>query len=154
MTSFNELKYSITINAPRDVVWAKLTDWESQTSWMAMTHVTTKVSESGEPLGTEIFALTGIAARRNFALKKYCGILDHMVVTKWQPPQMCEVDHIGKVIKGIGRFTLHQIEPAKTKFDWYEQIDAPKILMLVIRPAVMLGVRFSLWRFTRLFRTE
>ena len=148
----NPLSHSIVIEAPRSHVWEKLTDWPSQSSWMAMTSV--ESSSSGEALGTEIFALTGLFARRSFRIKKYLGILDHMVITQWQPPEKCEVEHIGSVITGIGRFTLVAINEDSTRFDWYEEIAAPKILMRVISPAIMLGVRFSLWRFARSFRNE
>ena len=146
------LEHSVVINAPRDQVWNSLTDWPTQTSWMAMTSVESR--SHGEPIGTEIFALTGLFARRKFWLKKYVGILDHMVVTQWNPPHSCEVEHVGKIIKGMGRFSLVETMDNSTRFDWYEEILAPKLLMLILRPGIMLGVRFSLWRFTRSFRNE
>ena len=146
------LEHSVVINAPRIKVWNSLTDWQSQSTWMAMTSVESR--SHGEPIGTEIFALTGLFARRNFWLKKYLGILDHMVVTQWNPPQSCEVEHVGKIIKGMGRFSLVETTANSTRFDWYEEILAPKLLMLILRPGIMLGVRFSLWRFTRSFRNE
>ena len=67
---------------------------------------------------------------------------------------MCEVEHVGKIIKGIGRFTLQEISPHRTRFDWYEKINAPEFLIRLIRPAIMLGVRFSLRRFSRLCNTQ
>ena len=146
------LSHSVVIAASQARVWEKLTDWPSQSSWMAMTSVESR--SDGEALGTEIFALTGLFARRSFKIKKYLGILDHMVITHWQPPEKCEVEHIGRVIMGIGRFTLVAINEHSTRFDWYEEIAAPKLLMRGISPAIMLGVRFSLWRFTRSFRNE
>lgn len=152
MASSNELSYSIIIDAPQSQVWRALTDWERQSTWMAMTHVS--VLSHGSELGTEIFALTGLWARRNISVKKYFGIMDHMIVTQWQPPVMCEVEHVGKIIKGIGRFTLQEISPHRTRFDWYEKINAPEFLIRLIRPAIMLGVRFSLRRFSRLCNTQ
>jgi hypothetical protein len=146
------LMHSVVIKTSRKNVWNSLTDWPSQSSWMAMTSVRSVSRE--EPIGTEIFALTGLFARRNFWLKKYLGILDHMIVTRWSPPHSCEVDHVGKIIKGIGRFSLVEVTDNSTRFDWYEEILAPKLLMLILRPGIMLGVRFSLWRFTRSFRNE
>ena len=146
------LTHSVVINAAHTQVWNSLTDWQSQSSWMAMTSVESR--SLGESIGTEIFALTGLFARRNFRLKKYLGILDHMVVTQWNPPYSCEVEHVGKIIKGIGRFSLVQLTANSTRFDWYEEILAPKLIMLILRPGIMLGVRFSLWRFTRTFRNE
>jgi len=127
------LAHSVVINAPRIKVWNSLTDWQSQSSWMAMTSVESR--SHGEPIGTEIFALTGLFARRNL-------------------PQSCEVEHVGKIIKGMGRFSLVETTANSTRFDWYEEILAPKLLMLILRPGIMLGVRFSLWRFTRSFRNE
>ena len=63
------LMHSVVIKTSRKNVWNSLTDWPSQSSWMAMTSVRSVSRE--EPIGTEIFALTGLFARRNFWLKKY-----------------------------------------------------------------------------------
>jgi hypothetical protein len=75
-----------------------------------------------------------------------------MVVTNWQPPYLCEVDHVGKIIKGTGKFELTDVSSAQedaTNFDWSETIRAPKGVFLLIYLPTYLGVRISLLRFRR-----
>jgi len=72
-----------------------------------------------------------------------------MVVSEWNPPYFCRVEHVGKIIKGYGTFTLSSSQDGKTRFDWFERINAPALIVLLIRPGILLGVRFSLYRFKR-----
>ncbi|MDP5051354.1 MAG: hypothetical protein NWP62_00480, partial [Candidatus Planktophila sp.] len=85
---------SLVINVPIEKVWAALADWESQGEWMLQTTVEV-TSEIREGVGTSIAAFTGIG--------KF-GIIDHMIVTSWNPPHVCDVIHTGKIIRGTGRF--------------------------------------------------
>ena len=99
-------------------------------------------------VGTSISALTGPLVKSGFKF----GLLDKMVVTNWQPPYLCEVDHVGKVIKGTGKFELTDLsssQEAVTNFDWSETIRAPKAVFLLIYLPTYLGVRISLLRFRR-----
>ena len=132
----------VTINAPVNQVWRALVDWKQQGDWMALTHVTasdTGADDSG--IGTTIEAFTGIGP---------IGILDKMRVTEWEPPHFCRVDHYGKIIKGIGEFRLVD-QGAKTRFDWYEEIKAPKLILALIKPFILITVNFSLRKFARTF---
>ena len=125
---------SLVINAPIEKVWAALADWESQSDWMLQT--TVKVtSEVREGVGTSIAAFTGLGK---------VGIMDHMTVTAWQPPHICDVVHTGKIIKGTGRFELTATDTGSTRFDWSEEILAPRALFLLIAPGLYAGVRISL----------
>jgi hypothetical protein len=99
-------------------------------------------------VGTSISALTGPLVKSGFKF----GLLDKMVVTKWSPPYLCEVDHVGKVIKGSGAFELidsTQNGKVMTTFNWSESIRAPKAIFLLIYLPTYLGVRISLLRFRR-----
>jgi len=99
-------------------------------------------------VGTSISALTGPLVKSGFKF----GLLDKMVVTNWLPPRLCEVDHVGKIIKGTGKFELSDIssgEEIATNFDWSETIKAPKVLIYLIYLPTYLGVRISLLRFRR-----
>lgn len=125
---------SLHIKAPIEKVWAALGDWESQGSWMLQTKVEV-TSDIREGVGTSIAAFTGIG--------KF-GVMDHMVVTAWQPPHICDVLHTGKIIKGTGRFELTSIDAHNTRFDWSEEILAPRAVFLVIAPGLYAGVRISL----------
>jgi hypothetical protein len=99
-------------------------------------------------VGTSISALTGPLVKSGFKF----GLLDLMVVTKWSPPHSCEVAHVGKVLKGSGKFELSDISNGQqtlTRFDWSETIIAPKVVFRLIYLPLYLGVRISLWRFRR-----
>ena len=125
---------SLVIDAPISKVWAALADWESQSDWMLQTTVEVK-SEIREGIGTSIAAFTGIGK---------LGIMDHMTVTSWNPPTICDVVHTGAIINGTGRFELTALSENSTRFDWSEEILAPRALFLHIAPGLYAGVRISL----------
>lgn len=135
----NHIAMSLVIKAPIERVWAALTDWESQGEWMLQTtvEVTSKIREG---VGTTIAAFTGIGK---------LGVMDHMEVTSWQPPHICDVVHTGKIIKGTGRFQLVKIDADTTRFDWSEEILAPRVIFLLIAPGLYAGVRISLIKLGR-----
>lgn len=141
MTS-NNISITVIIKAPIQEVWNALALWEKQGDWMLQTKVWV-TSQITEGVGTDISAFTGIGR---------LGILDTMSVTTWQPPHTCEVVHSGKIIKGTGRFHLRQIDQSTTAFDWSEVVMAPRVIFLMIWPALYGGVRISLARFSRTFR--
>ena len=47
-----------------------------------------------------------------------------------------------------------EIVAAETiRFDWYEKIDAPKPILLLIKPGILIAVTYSLRKFARSFPT-
>jgi hypothetical protein len=100
-------------------------------------------SQIREGVGTTIAAFTGIGT---------LGVMDHMVVTSWQPPHICDVLHTGKIIKGTGRFELVAIDADTTRFNWSEEILAPRVVFLLIAPGLYAGVRISLAKLGRHLR--
>lgn len=138
----NYLAISLTIDAPIQSVWDALVDWEKQGDWMLATKVWV-TSTTQEGIGTKISAFTGV---------KPLGLLDTMEVTSWVPPFVCDVVHTGSIIKGVGKFELHEISPVQTRFDWSEEVLAPRPLFLTIFPGLYVGVRISLGRFARSLR--
>jgi len=133
---------SLVIKAPIEKVWAALADWESQGDWMLQTRVDV-TSEIREGVGTTIAAFTGVGK---------LGVMDQMVVTSWQPPHICDVLHTGKIIKGTGRFELVVIDAETTRFNWSEEILAPRAIFLLIAPGLYAGVRISLTKLGRHLR--
>ena len=133
---------SLVIKSPIEKVWAALADWESQGDWMLQTRVDV-TSEIRAGVGTTIAAFTGIGK---------LGVMDHMVVTSWQPPHICDVLHTGKIIKGTGRFELVAIDADTTQFNWSEEILAPRAIFLLIAPGLYAGVRISLTKLGRHLR--
>ncbi len=145
----NTLHICLTVNAPCEKVWEKIADWPSQGEWMLQTKVWV-TSSKYEGVGTSIAAFTG-PLYFLYPRFKFLGLLDLMTVTEWQPPHRCNVEHVGKVLKGTGSFHLTPIESGKTRFDWSETILAPRALFFLIAPFFYAGVRISLARFARLF---
>ena len=135
----NHIAMTLVIKAPIEKVWQALAQWESQGEWMLLTKVEV-TSEIREGVGTSIAAFTGIGK---------VGLMDHMKVTKWQPPNICDVVHTGRIIKGTGRFELTQIDDFTTRFDWSEEILAPRAVFLLIAPGLYAGVRISLMALRR-----
>ncbi len=135
----NHIAMNLEIKAPIEKVWQALAQWESQGDWMLLTKVEV-VSEIREGVGTSIAAFTGIGK---------LGLMDHMQVTKWQPPNICDVIHTGRIIKGTGSFELTQIDAFTTRFDWSEEILAPRPIFLLIAPGLYAGVRISLMALRR-----
>lgn len=135
---------AVTINAPIEEVWRKLVDWKSQSSWMAMTRVEAShrgAEDSG--VGTTIDAFTGFGK---------LGILDRMRVTQWNPPRFCAVDHYGRIIKGIGEFRLEEIvqtNSRQTRFHWFEEINGPRAILILVKPGILAAVYLSLRKFSR-----
>ena len=145
--SVNQINIRIRINAPIEKVWAAIADWESQGDWMLQTRVWV-TSDIRSGVGTSISALTGPLVKSGFKF----GLLDKMVVTNWLPPHLCEVDHVGKIIKGTGKFELTDLsneQDVVTNFDWSETINAPRAVFFMIYLPTYLGVRISLLRFRR-----
>ena len=138
----NTLRISFTVDAPCERVWEKIADWPSQGDWMLQTRVEV-TSQIREGVGTSISAFTGIGK---------LGVMDHMVVTSWQPPHICDVLHTGKIIKGTGRFELVVIDADTTRFNWSEEILAPRVIFLLIAPGLYAGVRISLTKLGRHLR--
>lgn len=138
-----EFRVSVVINSSVENVWNHLVDWKSQGDWMALTKVWSSVDNGGASgVGTEITAFTGVGK---------IGVLDKMRVTTWQPPTFCAVDHYGKIIKGVGEFRLIPLSENQVRFDWYEEIIAPKLVLALIKPGVLLAVTYSLRKFARSF---
>ena len=146
----NHVALSLTLPCSAQRAWNEIVDWEKQGTWMLQTSVwLTSEIENGP--GTEIAAFTG-PLHKLFPRFKFFGVLDTMVVTNWQPPSICDVLHTGKIIKGTGRFEVVAINDQKSLFNWSEVIWAPRVIFLILKPALFVGVWISLRRFARTLR--
>jgi hypothetical protein len=144
----NSLRVDLAINAPAQEVWDFIADWEGQSAWMLQTKVFL-TSEKSEGVGVTIEAFTG-PLYRIYPRAKFLGVLDLMKVTRWEPPTRCDVLHYGSIIKGTGTFEVEEIDANASIFHWSEEIEAPWLLFILIRPFILAGVRISLARFRRL----
>lgn len=149
MNKLSNLTLTIKINKPVDEVWQSLVDWKGQSKWMLQTKVWSELDQDRtvkNGKGVLIFAFTGIFPKLYPKLK--LGILDTMEVTNWKPPHLCEVMHIGRIIRGTGKFELKKVRGG-TIFYWQEEIIAQPLVLIFAKPALLIGVWLSLRRFAR-----
>jgi hypothetical protein len=146
----NTLRITINLPCSQDRAWVAIADWESQGNWMLQTKVWV-TSQIREGVGTSISAFTG-PLYKFYPKFSSLGLLDTMVVTKWQPPEICDVVHTGKILKGTGSFVLSPINATSTKFNWSETIECSRLKFLAIAPFLWVGVRISLARLSTSLR--
>jgi hypothetical protein len=146
----NTLRITINLPCSQERAWAAIADWESQGNWMLQTKVWV-TSQIREGAGTSISAFTG-PLYKFYPKFSSLGLLDTMVVTKWQPPEICDVVHTGKILKGTGSFALSPINSTSTKFNWSETIECSRLKFLAIAPFLWVGVRISLARLSTSLR--
>jgi uncharacterized protein YndB with AHSA1/START domain len=146
-----ELVETVDVDAPPERVWAALTDWVHQGEWMLATDVQT-VDGAAQEVGGRLAARTGVPLRGGRRL----GVLDTMLITRWEPPRRVDVRHTGRVVRGTGVF---EVQPRGTgsTFVWREVLDLPlgalgRAGWPAVRPAMRAGVRLSLRRFAAFAR--
>lgn len=144
----NSLAVDLPIAAPASKVWDAIADWQGQSNWMLQTKVFLTSRESAG-VGVTIEAFTG-PLYRFYPRFAWCGVLDLMRVTKWEPPVRCDVIHYGKIIKGTGSFEVEAVGAQSAIFHWSEEIEAPRLVFLLVKPFILAGVKISLARFRRL----
>lgn len=144
----NSLAVDLPIAAPASKVWEAIADWQGQSDWMLQTSVFLTSKESAG-IGVTIEAFTG-PLYRFYPRFAWLGVLDLMRVTRWEPPVRCDVIHYGKVIKGTGTFEVEAVDDESSIFHWSEEIEAPRLIFLLIKPFILAGVKISLSRFRRL----
>jgi hypothetical protein len=132
-------------------VWAALTDWVRQGEWMLATDVET-VGGPAQEVGGRLAARTGVPLPGGRRL----GVLDTMLITRWEPPRRVDVRHTGRVVRGSGVFEVRPRGDAST-FVWTEVLDLPlgalgRAGWPLVRPAMRAGVRLSLRRFAAFAR--
>jgi uncharacterized protein YndB with AHSA1/START domain len=148
-----ELTETVDVDAPPQRVWAALTDWVHQGEWMLATDVRT-VDGDAQDLGGRIAARTGVPLPGG----RHVGVLDTMVITRWDPPRRVDVRHLGRVVRGDGVFEVRPRGEGST-FVWTEVLDLPlgalgRAGWPLVRPAMAAGVRLSLRRFADYARSH
>jgi uncharacterized protein YndB with AHSA1/START domain len=96
-----DLVERIDVDAPPEQVWAALTDWTRQGEWMLATDVRT-VGGPAQRLHGRLAARTGLPLPGG----RRVGVLDTMIITKWDPPRLVEVQHTGRIVRGPGTFEV------------------------------------------------
>ncbi|HEV2372080.1 MAG TPA: SRPBCC family protein [Streptosporangiaceae bacterium] len=140
MTVSVEVTSRVVVPVPPERAWRAALDWPAQQRWMLGTRV-----RGGHGVGAAVVARTGIGP---------VGFTDTMVITHWDPPRRCVVEHTGRVIQGTGVF---EVTPAGAgaEFRWTEQLQLPlavvgRVGWRMVRPLAQHGMDVSLRRFARL----
>jgi hypothetical protein len=145
-----ELVVSAEVDAPADVVWAKLIDWPTHGAWMLFTEVDRTTDEAdGDGVGTGIVGITKLGP---------LAVRDTMTITTWQPspadPARCVVAHTGTIVRGAGAFEVESIDGERSRVVWSEWVRLPLGLVgelgwLGVRPVVAVFLKLSLRRLAR-----
>lgn len=134
----------VVVDAPPEAVWDAVTDWPRQSEWMLGTKVWS-TDQDGVGVGGGIEAFTGVGR---------VGFLDTMVITEWDPPRRCVVQHTGRVVKGLGIFEVVALPEGRSRFVWAEELEVPlgivgKAGWPLVKPGFAWGVRRSLNKLAR-----
>ncbi|HLM05464.1 MAG TPA: SRPBCC family protein [Blastococcus sp.] len=144
-----ELVERVDVDAPPERVWAVLTDWERQGDWMLLTDVRT-VDGPAQRLHGRLAARTGLPLPGG----RRVGVLDTMIITKWEPPRRVEVQHTGRIVRGPGTFEVQSRGEHSTLVCtevWYLPYGYLGVAgWFLSRPLVRWGLRQSLKRFAAL----
>ncbi|UOY03813.1 SRPBCC family protein [Blastococcus sp. PRF04-17] len=144
-----ELVEQIEVDAPPERVWALLTDWERQGDWMLATDVRT-VGDPAQRLHGRLAARTGLPLPGGRRL----GVLDTMIITRWEPPTLVEVQHTGRIVRGPGTFEVRPRHGGATVVcieTWYLPYGYLGVVgWFLSRPLVVWGLRRSLQRLAEL----
>ena len=144
-----ELVERVDVDAPPERVWQLLTDWERQGDWMLATDVRT-VDGPAQRLHGRLAARTGLPLPGG----RRIGVLDTMIITKWEPPRLVEVQHTGRIVRGPGTFEVLPRGEHSTVVvteTWYLPYGYLGVAgWFLSRPAVVWGLRRSLQRLAEL----
>ena len=143
------LAVSVQVAAPVEQVWDATTDWERQGTWMPGTRVRATAAE-GRGVGAGIEAWTGIGP---------FGFLDTMVISEWEPPHRCIVDHTGRLVRGSGAFEVAEASGGGSTLTWREDLDLPggrlgRLGWLALRPAMGFALARALAKLAREISAE
>ena len=106
---------SVSIDAPRTVVWEAVADVRRHSDWMADAAEIRLTSVQATGVGTTFECETRVGPLRT---------IDRMAVTNWEEGRLMEVKHRG-LITGVGRFRLEDQSNGGTTFIWEEDLSFP-----------------------------
>ena len=138
------LTVSEPVSAPPETVFEAMVDLRSQEKWVLGTRLFALSGPAEVPqVGSRLAALTGVGG---------IGVLDLMIVTRYEPPERWETDHVG-AFRGRGVFAVEP-RPAGAQAVWVEEVELPfgvlgRLGWVLVRPAIRWGLRQSLRRLAR-----
>jgi hypothetical protein len=128
-------------DVPPELLWDVVTDWSRQGEWIPLT--TAEAADAG-PLdeGSRVRAWTGLGR---------IGFWDEMVVRRWEPPTVLELEHVGRVVRGTAGFHIEPLGTRGSRITWWERISPPlgragALGWRLARPAARAGLVYVLHR--------
>ena len=106
---------SVSIDAPRNVVWEAVEDVRQHSDWMADAAKIRLTSTQVTGVGTTFECETRVGPLRT---------LDRMAITEWEEGRLMGVEHRG-LVTGVGRFRLENQSDGGTTFTWEEDLYFP-----------------------------
>lgn len=139
------LTVPVEVDAPAQRVWNAIVDWPGQGRWIFATRVAV-TRGAGDGVGDRVLARTGLGP---------LAVADEMEITDWDPPRVCRVRHLGRVVRGTGTFEVVPESPARSRFLWTEELELPlgalgRVGWPLVRPVFAAGVAHSLQNFADL----
>jgi len=128
-----------TVDLPRppEEVWPFLVDWERLDRWMEEIRDVRVISEHREGVGVEAEATVRIGG---------LSTRDRIRVTRWEPPTVLEIAHLGWV-RGAGYMELSPT-PEGSRLFWRETLIPPWGILGTT------GLRLFLPKMRRVFRRD
>jgi hypothetical protein len=115
------VRRQVDVAVPAERLWDYVTDWPRQGEWMPQTRV--EPVDDRDPahgVGGRFRAWSGLGP---------VGFWDDMTITTWERAAdgggVCEVLHMGKVVRGEGVFEVLATGPASSRFLWQEMAAVP-----------------------------
>jgi hypothetical protein len=132
---------SVDVRTDVETLWGVVTDWARQGDWIPATRVRVAQGD-GRAVGDRVVARTAVGR---------LGFDDPMEIVRWEPSRVCEVRHLGRVVRGTGTFTVMSLGDGKARFVWTEDLTLPLgragiALLTVTRPLSRLLLRLALRR--------
>lgn len=110
------LEIAREVAASPAVVWDVLTRWEEQPRWMLDAKAVEVLTPQRTGRGVTLRCPTNLLG---------VTVEDVMRVTRYEPPHVLEVTHLGRIITGDGGFVLEALGSASTKVTWWEEVTPP-----------------------------
>jgi Polyketide cyclase / dehydrase and lipid transport len=129
-----DVTVQVPITASEADAWVAITDWSRQGEWMLGTTVYI-VRGDGRSVGSRLLGFTGLLD---------VGFVDLLEITEWEPPALCRVRHLGKLLRGTAEFA---VEPGAIR--WTERLEPP---LALVSPLLRPAMRASLRRLARRLR--
>jgi uncharacterized protein YndB with AHSA1/START domain len=103
------------VAAPPESVFAALTDWASQGSWLPLTHVRVLEGDGCE-VGSRIEAVTGV---------RPAVVVDVMEITRFDAPHRVDLQHTGGLVRGSVQIEVLTLPGGTSRVVWTERLHIP-----------------------------